>query len=312
MFVLVTIDGLAAGIDSPVAFVIATGLNFWFISWALCCFGRCGWQDRAHVQQQVQVEMQPQTNVHLQVVQPQERQVPLAPKHHHHLLYMPEQAHFTVQQGAGWTIILKRRGNEGLGIAYEIVGNAVLITGVIVPGLVNDWNAHHPSRALLAGDRVVAVNCKFGAGEALRQEIKSSFDSGVVLELLVQSDRRAQQDPLMAPVQQALQEPLPVLQQHAPMEGNQQLELPRLRLQVAASEREAQRQRELRRQRSEEARLAQAQQVLCVICLEGQAVIAIQPCGHRCLCSTCSQTFQQSMRTCPTCRGPVRSMQRIY
>ena len=47
----------------------------------------------------------------------------------------------------------------------------------------------------------------------------------------------------------------------------------------------------------------------CVVCLEGEAVVAILPCGHRCVCEGCA-TLQ--MTQCPMCRQPVQDMKRIF
>jgi serine/threonine protein kinase len=47
----------------------------------------------------------------------------------------------------------------------------------------------------------------------------------------------------------------------------------------------------------------------CVVCLEGEAVVAIMPCGHRCVCEGCA-TLQ--MLQCPMCRQPVQDMKRIF
>ena len=47
----------------------------------------------------------------------------------------------------------------------------------------------------------------------------------------------------------------------------------------------------------------------CVVCLDGEAVVAILPCGHRCVCEGCA-TLQ--MTQCPMCRQPVQDMKRIF
>ena len=46
----------------------------------------------------------------------------------------------------------------------------------------------------------------------------------------------------------------------------------------------------------------------CVICLEKAAVVALIPCGHRCVCEGCAP----SLRSCPMCRQPVREAKRIF
>ena len=47
----------------------------------------------------------------------------------------------------------------------------------------------------------------------------------------------------------------------------------------------------------------------CVVCLEGEAVMAIMPCGHRCVCEGCATL---NMTQCPMCRQPVQDMKRIF
>ena len=46
----------------------------------------------------------------------------------------------------------------------------------------------------------------------------------------------------------------------------------------------------------------------CVICLDGAATMAVLPCGHRCLCSTCAVI----VRECLVCRSPVQRVQQIF
>ena len=48
----------------------------------------------------------------------------------------------------------------------------------------------------------------------------------------------------------------------------------------------------------------------CVVCLERRPTIAVQPCGHRCLCAVDAPQFVG--KACPICRGPVGSVQAIY
>merc|ERR1712151_1152091 len=46
---------------------------------------------------------------------------------------------------------------------------------------------------------------------------------------------------------------------------------------------------------------------LCVICMDKEAAYAVVPCGHQCLCQTCSQ-----QTLCPICRGPLESTLKIF
>ena len=50
----------------------------------------------------------------------------------------------------------------------------------------------------------------------------------------------------------------------------------------------------------------------CVVCLERQANFAVVPCGHVCLCSTCSDICTGDDRPCPLCRVDIQSTLRIY
>ncbi|KAJ1475533.1 tyrosine kinase-domain-containing protein, partial [Baffinella frigidus] len=55
---------------------------------------------------------------------------------------------------------------------------------------------------------------------------------------------------------------------------------------------------------------AQAQEKVseCVVCLDGMAVIALLPCGHRCACALCVGT----LLTCPICRKSVVGSVRVF
>jgi len=53
----------------------------------------------------------------------------------------------------------------------------------------------------------------------------------------------------------------------------------------------------------------------CVICHDESSVMAVIPCGHVCLCNTCSDVCmngRNGQRTCPLCRGNMQSVLRIY
>lgn len=51
---------------------------------------------------------------------------------------------------------------------------------------------------------------------------------------------------------------------------------------------------------------------VCVICLEGEAVMAIVPCGHRAYCTDCASATSAAAGGCPVCRGPINSTMRIF
>ena len=46
----------------------------------------------------------------------------------------------------------------------------------------------------------------------------------------------------------------------------------------------------------------------CAICLDGNAEYAVVPCGHRCLCASCSKTVSQ----CPVCRAAMTAVLRFF
>jgi len=46
----------------------------------------------------------------------------------------------------------------------------------------------------------------------------------------------------------------------------------------------------------------------CVVCLSGEPVMALMPCGHRCACAECAPMLE----TCPLCRTAVREAKRIF
>jgi len=51
----------------------------------------------------------------------------------------------------------------------------------------------------------------------------------------------------------------------------------------------------------------------CVVCSVEPASAAVLPCGHLCGCLDCLKTIKASRNAkCPVCRGPMKSIQRIY
>jgi hypothetical protein len=51
---------------------------------------------------------------------------------------------------------------------------------------------------------------------------------------------------------------------------------------------------------------------LCVVCMEAAADYAFLPCGHRCVCGTDGEMIHTSTRTCPICRQPTQSFNKIF
>ena len=50
----------------------------------------------------------------------------------------------------------------------------------------------------------------------------------------------------------------------------------------------------------------------CVVCMEAAADYAFLPCGHRCVCRTHAEMIHTSTRTCPICRQPTQSFNKIF
>ena len=56
------------------------------------------------------------------------------------------------------------------------------------------------------------------------------------------------------------------------------------------------------------AAVAAAAQATCTVCMERAPVMALHPCGHRCLCQECASLVQ----SCPLCRTPVAGSMRVF
>eukprot|EP00285_Hemiselmis_virescens_P017206 CAMPEP_0173387306 /NCGR_PEP_ID=MMETSP1356-20130122/9824_1 /TAXON_ID=77927 ORGANISM="Hemiselmis virescens, Strain PCC157" /NCGR_SAMPLE_ID=MMETSP1356 /ASSEMBLY_ACC=CAM_ASM_000847 /LENGTH=623 /DNA_ID=CAMNT_0014343863 /DNA_START=93 /DNA_END=1964 /DNA_ORIENTATION=- len=50
----------------------------------------------------------------------------------------------------------------------------------------------------------------------------------------------------------------------------------------------------------------------CVICTEAAPVFAFVPCGHRCLCESCSNHFLGIQAVCPLCRTPATQLMKVF
>lgn len=46
----------------------------------------------------------------------------------------------------------------------------------------------------------------------------------------------------------------------------------------------------------------------CAVCLDHRRSVALNPCGHYCLCETCVC----QLRACPICRKPIESSIKVY
>lgn len=85
------------------------------------------------------------------------------------------------------TVQLQKYGDAKLGIILKTDehSNTIWITGII-EGLVSDWNAANPAKALRRGDRIVAVNGKSGQSAGSAEVLYDEMASSTVMELLVE------------------------------------------------------------------------------------------------------------------------------
>ena len=57
----------------------------------------------------------------------------------------------------------------------------------------------------------------------------------------------------------------------------------------------------------------QAEEALCVVCMDAPKNHFIRPCMHMCTCEACTQQLQeQGAQSCPVCRGPIEGMERVF
>ena len=49
----------------------------------------------------------------------------------------------------------------------------------------------------------------------------------------------------------------------------------------------------------------------CVICMDAPKDVAFYPCGHKCVCTSCADQYDEE-NGCPICRQPVIDVLRIY
>ena len=51
----------------------------------------------------------------------------------------------------------------------------------------------------------------------------------------------------------------------------------------------------------------------CCVCLGDVRQVALEPCGHLCLCTDCAKIIsRQQEKNCPICRRKIRKFQNIY
>ena len=57
----------------------------------------------------------------------------------------------------------------------------------------------------------------------------------------------------------------------------------------------------------------QAEEALCVVCMDAPKNHLIRPCMHMCTCEACTQQLQeQGAQSCPVCRGPIEGIERVF
>lgn len=61
---------------------------------------------------------------------------------------------------------------------------------------------------------------------------------------------------------------------------------------------------------------AASEDTTCGVCLDAQVAIALQPCGHACLCGGCALRIKQRAAggapACPVCRVPATGCHRVF
>ena len=61
-----------------------------------------------------------------------------------------------------------------------------------------------------------------------------------------------------------------------------------------------------------EEKKAESEPTLCCICYELPNTYACIPCGHKCLCKTCSDTIKSTSNSCPICRSNCTAYLQIF
>jgi hypothetical protein len=57
----------------------------------------------------------------------------------------------------------------------------------------------------------------------------------------------------------------------------------------------------------------QAEEELCMMCLDARKDHIILPCGHQCVCKGCAEQLTRTKTpTCPLCRRPIRETTRVF
>jgi len=57
----------------------------------------------------------------------------------------------------------------------------------------------------------------------------------------------------------------------------------------------------------------EAEEVMCVVCMDAPKQYTIMPCGHVCACAACAQRLlDEGTPCCPVCRGPIQDTMRVF
>mmetsp|Transcript_55581 Transcript_55581/g.157697 ORF Transcript_55581/g.157697 Transcript_55581/m.157697 type:complete len:381 (+) Transcript_55581:1-1143(+) len=85
-----------------------------------------------------------------------------------------------------FTIFVNLAGGKSLGVDVDWVDGKSLFIKSVMPGALDDWNLKNESKAVKAGDRIIAVNGYSGNASIMVDECRISPE----LELLVRTKRR--------------------------------------------------------------------------------------------------------------------------
>jgi hypothetical protein len=56
-----------------------------------------------------------------------------------------------------------------------------------------------------------------------------------------------------------------------------------------------------------------AEETMCVVCMDAAKDRAVRPCMHVCVCETCAQLLMlERTPRCPVCREPIQHIERVF
>ena len=57
----------------------------------------------------------------------------------------------------------------------------------------------------------------------------------------------------------------------------------------------------------------EAEESLCVVCMDAPPRCVVLPCMHMCTCEACTQQLvEQGAQSCPVCRAPIERIERVF